>query len=452
MKSIVYRILALCIAAAPLFASCKCGHTVEPEDVPCRNLLLVYTAGHNSLSSYLDQNIKDIITSAQEGTGYVPGKSSEDVLLVMSHRPRSFGYYSENMPAHLLRLYLVKNYKVKGSKEKVDTVMVDTLRTYRDLIPTKKGDMKMILEDVDSLFHAEHYGMIFSSHGTGWVPPGYYTKPYDYDYLPARPKPGAATEAVPYVENNDFPDGPAVRSVGQTVIRENGRNMSYEFAIDDFAAELDSSPIHFDYIYFDACLMGGVEFVYQLRNACDKIAVSPAEVQAQGMDYTKCVEPLLKGGKGDIESVCKSYYEIYSKQSGEYQSATITLVDCTAMDGLVAVCRELFNKYNIKLSIIDHEDIQPYFRSDHHWFYDLEDILLKCDITADEQSRLEAAMDKCIIYKQATEYFLPFYGGFQIKIYSGLSMYLPCKGSAYLDNYYRTLDWNSATSLVTESE
>ena len=453
MKSIVYRILVLCVAAASLFSSCDCGHNrVEPEDVACKNLLLIYSAGQNSLSDYLNANILDLTSAAQGGTGYVPVKNSEDVLLVMSHRPKNYGNYNSNMPAHLLRLYLEKNYKVKGSKERVDTVLVDTLKTYpTSLIPTQKGAMRQILQDVDDMFHAQHYGMIFSSHGTGWVPPGYYSDPdtYDSSKRPARPGLGASTGSVPYVEDNEFPDGPAVRSVGQTRLKENGESVSYEFSIDDFA---DEFPMHFDYIYFDACLMGGVEFAYQMRNVCDKLGVSPAEVLAQGMNYGECVGQLLKDGKGDIESVCRSYYDIYANQTGEYQSATITLVDCTAMDDLASVCKELFAKYRVKLTIIDHEDIQPYFRSYHHWFYDLEDILLKCEITSEEQSRLEAALDKCIIYKQATPQFLPYSGGFTINIYSGLSMYLPGKGSSYLDSYYTTLDWNKATSLVRGSE
>ena len=452
MKSIVYRILVLCVAAASLFSSCRCGHPVEIEEIECQNLLLIYTAGQNSLSSFLDGNIEDLITSAEEGTGYVPVKNSEDVLLVMSHRPEKYGTYNENMPAHLIRLYLEKNSKSKGSKETEYTVITDTLKTYpTDLIPTKKGAMRQILQDVDDMFHAKHYGMIFSSHGTGWVPPGYYTNPngYDSSKMPARPLFGASTGSVPYVEDNEFPDGPAVRSLGQSRLKENGQIVSYEFSIVDFA---DEFPMHFDYIYFDACLMGGVEFAYQLRNVCDKVAVSPAEVLAQGMDYYTCVEHLLKGGKEDIESVCKSYYEIYAAQSGEYQSATITLVDCTAMDDLASVCKELFEKYRVKMGLIEYNDIQPYFRSYHHWFYDLEDILITCDMTSEEQSRLEAALDKCIIYKQATPKFLPSSGGFTINIYSGLSMYLPCKGSSYLDSYYTNLDWNKATSLVSESE
>ena len=261
MKQFFARIIVLCVAAAALVSSCKCGGH-EPEDVQCKNLLLVYTAGENSLSSYLDSNIEDIINAAEDTAnvgynGYVPSKNSEDVLLVMSHRMRASGTYGTNTPAHLLRLY-----SMTGRKTKKVTVVVDTLKTYStDVIPTQKGSMRQILQDVDDLFHAEHYGMIFSSHGTGWVPPGYYTNPsgYDASSLPGRPRLQSATDGVPFVEDDEFPDGPAVRSLGQSRVRENGKTTSYEFAIDDFA---DEFPYHFDYIYFDACLMGGVEFAY----------------------------------------------------------------------------------------------------------------------------------------------------------------------------------------------
>ena len=37
---------------------------------------------------------------------------------------------------------------------------------------------------------------------------------------------------------------------------------------------------------------------------------------------------------------------------------------------------------------------------------------------------------------------------FEIKTFSGFSMYLPCNGTSELDKYYRTLEWNKATGLV----
>ena len=37
---------------------------------------------------------------------------------------------------------------------------------------------------------------------------------------------------------------------------------------------------------------------------------------------------------------------------------------------------------------------------------------------------------------------------FEIKTFSGFSMYLPSHGSGELNRFYRTLDWNIATGLV----
>ena len=53
-----------------------------------------------------------------------------------------------------------------------------------------------------------------------------------------------------------------------------------------------------------------------------------------------------------------------------------------------------------------------------------------------------------MVYKNATEYFMQGANGFEIKTFSGLSMYLPSNGHSQLDLYYKTLDWNTATGLV----
>ncbi len=37
---------------------------------------------------------------------------------------------------------------------------------------------------------------------------------------------------------------------------------------------------------------------------------------------------------------------------------------------------------------------------------------------------------------------------FQIKSFSGLSMYMPYPDRNYLNNYYKELSWNKATGLV----
>ena len=91
------------------------------------------------------------------------------------------------------------------------------------------------------------------------------------------------------------------------------------------------------------------------------------------------------------------------------------------------------------------DNVQGYFRYDRHFFYDLKDILVKAGITAEETAQLQDALDQCVLYKAATDYFISI----RIRYACGLSMYLPSKGSDFLDGFYKEhLDWNRATELV----
>ena len=115
------------------------------------------------------------------------------------------------------------------------------------------------------------------------------------------------------------------------------------------------------------------------------------------------------------------------------------------MDALVDVCSMLFEKYRTEISQLPGYLVQGYFRFERHYFYDLKDILVKAGITPEEEALLQDALDKCLLYKAATPSFLSI----TIKNYSGLSMYLPSKGTSLLDKYYREhIAWNRATGLV----
>ncbi|MBQ5416428.1 MAG: hypothetical protein IIU23_04465, partial [Bacteroidales bacterium] len=135
--------------------------------------------------------------------------------------------------------------------------------------------------------------------------------------------------------------------------------------------------------------------------------------------------------------------------------ATLTLVDCSKLDRIASLCKDYFSRYRQAIDEIYPLDVQQYFRHGRHWFYDLEDILIKAGITDTEKRNLEQALSECILYKAATPTFYLYspsspsgWDGFTIDIYSGFSMYLPCNGSAYLDEFYKTLAWNKATGLV----
>lgn len=406
------------------------GREVNEET---RNVLLLYSAGYNSLSSYLSEDIQDLMKGDLPSNGRM-----KDVLLVYSHLLSKNNIYSEPNPPVLMRVY-------RGEEGEV---VSDTLVRYPDSVHSADpAQLNTVLTYVKDNFPAKTYGMIFSSHATGYLPAGYYSNSKDYVYdqssaMMGRQGHWKPRRGVPYVEPEHDPSLPMVKSIGQDQVGSSGNYTSYEIQLEEFVKAL---PMYFDYILFDACLMGGVEVAYELAGRCGLVGFSQTEVLAEGFDYKAIPTHLLNGGTPDPKAVCIDYFQQYAVQSGVYQSATISLVDCSAMEPLAVKCAELFEKYRAEIALLDPYKVQRYYRGSYHWFYDMVDIVAEAGADEKEIMALNEAVDACVRYGEATPSFM---GSFAIKDYSGLSMYLPCHGSDELDKYYRTLKWNIATGLV----
>lgn len=397
-----------------------------------RKVLLLYSAGFNSLSSFLSEDIADL------KSGYLPGaRRNDDVMLVYSHLTKKNGNYSTLTSPALMRLY----------KALDGTVSVDTLVTYEPgTISASAKQLNEVLEYIRGEFPARSYGMVFSSHATGYLPSGYYTGSKDYEagrtsLMKFGSCPGAEIP-VPYAAPEYAEGTPLTKSIGQDQHLVSGNRISYEMELADFA---EAIPMKMDYILFDACLMGGVEVAYQLREVCDKVGFSQAEVLAEGLDYKTLTTHLLQPVNPMPEKVCEDYFLQYDSQSGVYRSATISLVACGRMGELAAVCSELFEKYSAALDAVNPASVQRFYRSSYHWFYDLESILNAAGISKEELDSLHEALSACVLYKASTPSFMQ---EFDIKTFCGFSMFLPCNGGDRLKDFYTTLDWNKATGLV----
>lgn len=431
----------LLLSFAVLLPSSCVKDTMEAPRFPdsINNVLLIYTAGYNNgLSSDIENNIEEFCK------GYLPQGYDSNILLVYEHLGNSLA----TAKSHLLRYYM------HSGKITADTLM----KIPAERQAASSSTLNEVLTYVKNNFPAQGgYGLLFSSHGTGWLPKGYYSNPTSYDYLygtsPASVQRNQSflsfPEYVPYVEIERDPSLPPVKSIGQEIYGGN----SYEMNLQEFS---DAIPMHLDYILFDCCLMGGIEVAYQLREKCDRIIFSPAEVLSTGFNYRTMSAKLLGSSTPDLESICRDYYEFYASHpyGGQWRSATVTLVDCLHLEPLAEVCRSIFSTHRDGLDAIFPNEVQGFFTGNHHWFYDLYDIADNAGASDIELGALQSALNNCIIYKAHTDTFLlDNYNqtyGFVIEKYSGLSMYLPCNGSAYLDANYRELDWNKATGLVQQ--
>ena len=231
--------------------------------------------------------------------------------------------------------------------------------------------------------------------------------------------------------------------MGYTVTGVNP-TVAYETDIREIA---DLLPFKLDYIIFDACFMGGVEVAYQFRDKCRSMCFSQTEILSDGMDYTTMISDLLSGNSADLVSLATNYFNHYDTASGAKRSATISVVDCTKLDALAAVCRDLFRRYDISKDKVNESKLQKYFHYvNHAWFYDLFSIAEAAGASETELSDLQWALDCCMEYKAATPIFALY--GFPIRVHSGLSMYLPETERKNLNSYYSALDWNKVTGLL----
>lgn len=369
---------------------------------PSRRVMIMVSAGFNSLSNYLSQDLLDLEEGyLPQGTSY-----STDMVLVLSRLPKDYGDYSVECPPVLYRLY----------KDRENAVHRDTLKIWADDTPLcQKETLQEALSFIQRKFPAKGYGMVFSSHASGWLPEGYYSNPSKYE----RTK------------------GNGYRSIGQDVVGSDG----VELELRELA---DAIPMHLDYLLLDACLSGCVEVAWELKDKTDMIGFSPTEVLADGFDYLNITRRLLASVPDPVD-VCREYFEYYDSQSGSSRSATITAVDTRQLEPLAEVCRTLFEKYRSAILALDGNSVQGYFRYDKHYFYDLRDILVQAGMSWTEQAQLNAALDACLLYHAATPYFLSIH----LSRVCGLSMYLPSMGTDYLNSFYRNqISWNEATQLV----
>ena len=384
-----------CILCLDSLISCNKG--LPEEDLSgADRVLLFYAAGLNNLSYDINDNINKMLN------GYVPGPKSDAVLLVFSNLAKGNKLISPS---------LTRITKDRYGKITRDTLMTMTPGT----LAADANTLRTVLDNIMETYPGKQYSMIFSSHSTGWLPAGKKIEPEFFN-----------NKVSPTAIGNEYEPGTT--------------RHTYEIDLKDFA---DAIPAQMEFIIFDSCLMGGVEVAYQLRDKCGKVIFSPTEVISEGFDYSQTTKYILKQDIPDLQGICKDYYNLYNSKTGDWQSATISLVDCRKTEELASVCRDIFASHRDKLDTLDPVRIQCYGRMyEHLFFYDLGDIIRHLDVSKEESEKFDRAISDCVIYKAATENFI----GMPITEFCGLSSYVTNK--KVHDSYYRTLDWNKATGMI----
>ena len=370
----------------------------------CRNrgydrVCILYSAGNNSLNWDLRSDIIDLCDV--EAGSYVPYSDSHQALVVIGH------LRSPDAP------FILNIYRDRSGKVLRDTTFYEDSKA----VLTDPAVMRDLLLKVKEKFPSEHYGMILSSHGTGWIPAGKFNTHTAW-----------------------------LKSFGADE-RESGEKT--EMDITDLPHGI---PFHLDYMLFDACLMGNIESVYELKDVSDYVGASATEVLTDGFDYIKIANRLLAPQTPSPSEVCKDYIAHYKEKRGDDCSACICLVKTSELGELAMLCRKLFTQYRSNLQEVDSKTIQRFFRpdneSDHNWYFDMEDIARQAGFDSSDFDELSKAIGRCVIFKDHTDSFLIYSGGFEFERFCGLGMYLQNCGLKEFDDFYRDLKWNKDTDYV----
>ncbi len=405
----------------------SCAKDPISEPMFTERTVLVYMAFHNDLSYSSAADLQEI------KSGYLPrwyDRGSGNVLLVYRH--------GSNENPVLMRI-----------SEENGQARVDSLVKYPRQNSCEDSTFRKVLKDAFGSFPSTERGLILSSHGSGWLPSGYYSHPVDYRFSARM---GISQELESSVTERTIEPLPVIEIPNPSLVKSFGRD-DYRSTEMDIDILQNALTYHLDYLVFDCCLMGGVEVAFQMRECCDYIVASQAEILSDGFPYSEIMFTVFGQGRNVASrsmEVAEKYYDYYNVKSGSDRSATISVVNTSELPRLASSVKAILDaggrQNTDTLSLMNGElkYVQGYFRYHRHWFYDMADYISQVCPDDELYSTFAEAMAKAVIYKAATPNILEGMEGFPLRRFSGLSTYVSRSGNSYLNEYYSSLDWGKA--------
>lgn len=321
-------------------------------------------------------------------TGYV---ASKNIILYIE------GNNDLNSMSDSIVFALMHNSEIRSSSNSYLSIVYDDMDSTKIIDVTKgliisypkqnaldgKILRKLISKCVDS-HPAKEYGIIFWSHGTGWI------------------------------RTND------TRSFGY----DNGKVIN----IDELSKYL---PIKFDYLIFDACYMSCIEVVAEFKDKCQYIIASPEEVPSNGIIDTKSMSFLMSDSSlsNRLLFLCNNFKFKFLDYKKEVSLSLIKT------DNIVTLMDEIKNHRPCKLNTDEVSSLNYYVFRNYKLFFDLKDVL---DI--DGFNDLKFDLKDLVPYK--------VYSGKVKKEGSGISIFLPLGNNSIYYSSYKGTYWNKYTNWL----
>ena len=353
-----------------------------PQPLTESHTLTIFMQGNNGLAEFMDSNLQRILASYYD----MPEGDF-----------RIFVFYDRGNYTRLTELYMNDGMAKQRLVEEYET-SVSTV---------DKEFMRGVLAKVKEEAPADSYGLILSSHGGGWVPSDLYDV-----YLLNEGTRSNTPQAQPLFYAQDDYDCMEIPNLVEAL-----------------------SDTHYNYIIFDACFMGNIEALYDLRHSADYIVASAAEVLGAGFPYETMIPMLFEFEDHSLKAICESYMEYYKASSG-----TVALIDCEQLEPLADAMRAVM----AEMGEVDVDDVQAYDAFDYHLYFDL---LHYVELGVENSTAFEKALNKAVLYSGHTETILTATGdvdSFDLARSCGLSCYITQSDCPATAAAWRTTAWAKA--------
>ena len=394
MKSRLFLLLWMCCSV--LLTACENDEPTPQPPVEGSRTVLAYLASDNSLSSFALADLEEMRLGMEK-------VSANNVHLLV--------YIDSNSSPRLIEL------KNEGGK-----LVENTVKTYENRNSVGVAETLEVFDDVfkNDEYRAESYGLIYWSHGDGWIP-------------------------------NPLP---STKWVGQDDNRFTG---THYMNIDDFVSILSADFVpHFDFVLFDACFMQSIEGAYALRNFTDYYIGSPTEIPGPGARYDVLVPALFSDDEVALK-VAAAYYEPYKEiylgqwfQNDPWNAGvSVCMLKSSELESLASITKQILPESadgeELRSMVFDYD--QRSEREGHVGYYDFAQMM----------QRLTDA-SSFAVWKQVYELAVPYWrttpkncsgyaGMFSMEGSSGVSHYIPSASKQSAAAAFRSTEWYQSAGL-----
>ena len=209
-----------------------------------------------------------------------------------------------------------------------------------------------------------------------------------------------------YMPHNDLPYTPSAKTRSLLSDSESGKALT----LPSLTAAIEAAGIPVQTLYFDACLMNSIEYLFELKDVVDYVIASSFSVPGMGGSYDTLINLLAKCN-GNIESALANYnkhcVDRWDEMVGKNQKESYFDMSVTRTSGLDAYGKKIRAFTDLLVEAYKSGDEELCKKIDNmtanalkieknYPFYDL--LIYALTITATDPERFETAyndMQKC---------------------------------------------------------